>query len=109
MAADGERRLREGEIHCRREVRSRGHQRGGAKGAGLLKLNDGAVDAWRQTKVVCVDNQALHFRQCTKGPICYLVHQRFNRVGRYTKKKHRNYSYGRPTESATIGFLLSGG
>src|ERR1700677_207693 len=108
MAADGECGLREGEIHCRGEVRSRRHQRSGAKGAGLLKLNDGSVDAWRETKVVCVDNQALHFRQCTKGPICSLVHQRFNRVGPYTNERTTNYSYGQPTKSATINSLSRG-
>src|ERR1700684_1959388 len=85
MAADGERRWRKGQINGGREVGRRGHQRGGAEGACLLKFNDRSVDAWRETKVVRVDDQAFHFcsvprllfaLSCIKGSI---------RVGLYMK------------------------
>ena len=66
VAANSQRRLGKGKVDRGREVTRSGHQGGGAEGARLLKLNDRAVDAGRETKVVRVDDQTLHCRQCTK-------------------------------------------
>ena len=68
--------LAKGHIHCRGEKGTIGHQRCGAEGAGLLEFDNGAVDARRETKVVRVDDQASHFRKCTKRPTLNSVHRR---------------------------------
>jgi hypothetical protein len=40
------------------------HQSRGGEGVGLVKLSDGAVDAWSQAKVVRVDDQSGSHRVC---------------------------------------------
>ena len=112
MAADCQRRLRKGQIDCGREVGRSRHQGGGAESACLLQLNDGPVDAWRETKVVRVDDQALHCRQCTKTPFFFSRIEKAVRkllemweLLKCERRLAMNYSYGLPRESATIGFL----
>ena len=62
MTADCQPGLRKGQKNGGGKIRPSRHQRGGAEGACLLELNDGLVHAWRETKVVRVDDQAFHFR-----------------------------------------------
>jgi hypothetical protein len=105
VAANRECRLRKSEIHCRREIRSGGHQSSGAESPRLLKFNDGAVDAWRQTKVVCVDYQAFHFRQCTKVQFTFSCIKASSSCSVCEHAAAANYSYVEQVESATIVFL----
>ncbi len=76
MTPDRQGRLGKSHINRGGKKRPVRHQRGGAEGARLLQLNNRTVNARRETKVVRVNDQAFHFRKCTKRPSFVLKHRR---------------------------------
>lgn len=57
VAADAEGGAREGQRDRVGEGCAVGHQGGGGEDTGVVELGDGAVDAWREAKVVGVDDE----------------------------------------------------
>ncbi len=58
VAADTEGRVGVGDGYGVVEGRPSGHESGGRKDTGAMKFSDGPIDAWGQTKVVSVDDEA---------------------------------------------------
>ena len=62
VAADGQRRLAKSEMHRLVKGRTIRHQGGRAQRASPLQLYHCAVYTWSQTKIIRIDDQALHCR-----------------------------------------------
>ena len=58
MAADAERGLHEGGVHRFAEGAARRHKRGGGHHFSRVQFQDGAIHAFRQTKIIGIDDEA---------------------------------------------------
>ena len=102
VTPDRQGRLGKSHIYCGRKKRPVRHQRRGTEGARLLEFDNRTVNARRETKVVCVNDQAFHFRKCNKRPSSVLSIE-----GVKLDAAARTIHTAIRWTGATIGFLLA--
>ncbi len=74
VAADAESGVGMGDGDCVLEGGAGGHEGGGGEGVGLMKLRDGAVDAWSEAEVVRVDDESGRHRfGAAREPVAILA------------------------------------